>query len=101
MNFSPENSFPEAVAKEKQFDNFFKVVKSTLRQVDIKTTSQKWNEEDRSLQKQLTECKTQVREAICDNFDTGTAIGHLSKLVVKTNKYLSNDPKSIKIPIVR
>jgi hypothetical protein len=38
MNYMEENSFPEAVAKEKQFDNFFKVVKSTLRTVDIRNT---------------------------------------------------------------
>ena len=101
MNYMEENSFPEAVAKEKQFDNFFKVVKSTLRTVDIRNTVQKWNDEDRTMQKAITLCKSQVREALCDNFDTATAIDHLSKLVVKTNKYLANDPKSIKIPIVR
>lgn len=101
MNYLEENSFPEAIAKERQLDNFFKVVKSTLRTVDIRNTVQKWNDEDKSLNQALSLAKSQVREALCDNFDTATAIDHLSKLVVKTNKYLANDPKLVKIPIVR
>jgi cysteinyl-tRNA synthetase len=31
MNYSPETSFNEAVAKEKQFDEFFKNIKAVLR----------------------------------------------------------------------
>jgi cysteinyl-tRNA synthetase len=31
MSYSPDNSFPEAIAKEKQFNEFFKNVKATLR----------------------------------------------------------------------
>mmetsp|Transcript_9788 Transcript_9788/g.16483 ORF Transcript_9788/g.16483 Transcript_9788/m.16483 type:complete len:124 (+) Transcript_9788:762-1133(+) len=31
MNYSPETSFHEAIAKEKQFDEFFKNVKAILR----------------------------------------------------------------------
>jgi cysteinyl-tRNA synthetase len=38
MNYSPETSFNEAVAKEKQFDEFFKTVKAILRQCDLKNT---------------------------------------------------------------
>ena len=101
MNYIEENSFPEAIAKERQFDSFFKVVKSTLRTTDVKATVQKWNDEDKNLNKALTQARAQVEEALCDNFDTATAIDHLSKLVVKTNKYLANDPKMVKIPIVR
>lgn len=38
MNYSTEKSMPEAVEKERQFTEFFKNVKATLRQCDIKTT---------------------------------------------------------------
>ena len=31
MNYSPDNSFPESIAKEKKFNEFFKNVKATLR----------------------------------------------------------------------
>jgi len=46
MNYSPEDSFPEACKKEEQFDEFFKNVKAVLRQCNIKATSQKWNDQD-------------------------------------------------------
>jgi len=31
MNYSPENSFPEAISKEEQFNEFFKNVRAILR----------------------------------------------------------------------
>lgn len=46
MEYDPEKSFQEAVNKEKQFDEFFKNIKANLRNWDIKTTEQKWNEKD-------------------------------------------------------
>lgn len=55
MNYDPEKSFPEAVKKEEQFNEFFKNVKATLRQCNIKDTDQKWNEKDESLKKLLFE----------------------------------------------
>lgn len=39
MNYSPDASFAEATAKEKQFNEFFKNVKAVLRQCDIKSTT--------------------------------------------------------------
>lgn len=53
MNYSPENSFPEAIAKEEKFNSFFKNVKAILRQCDIQSTVQKWNDKDEALQKLL------------------------------------------------
>jgi hypothetical protein len=46
MNYAPETSFPEAIAKEEQFNSFFKNVKAILRQCNIEKTSQNWNEKD-------------------------------------------------------
>jgi cysteinyl-tRNA synthetase len=38
MNYTTEKSMPEAVEKERQFSEFFKTVKATLRQCNIKDT---------------------------------------------------------------
>jgi cysteinyl-tRNA synthetase len=46
MNYTTEKSMPEAVEKERQFSEFFKTVKAVLRQVDVKSTVQKWNSKD-------------------------------------------------------
>lgn len=101
MNYKTENSMPEAVAKERQFSEFFKNVKAFLRQCDIKTTNQKWNEKDYELNKALDEKQKGVYEALCDNFDTAKAIELLSQLVNSTNSYIIQDKTQIKIPLVR
>lgn len=49
MNYSTEKSMPEAVEKERRFNEFFKNVKAFLRQCDIKSTDQKWNTKDYEL----------------------------------------------------
>tara|TARA_B110000285_G_scaffold226909_1_gene287365 strand:- start:294 stop:521 length:228 start_codon:yes stop_codon:yes gene_type:complete len=40
MNYNPDDSFAEAIVKEKQFDEFFKNVKANLRTWNIQETSQ-------------------------------------------------------------
>ena len=101
MNYSQEDSFAEAIAKEKTFDEFFKSVKAILRQCNIKDTVQKWEKVDEELEALLLSKQETVRAALCDNFDTASAIHELSELMTATNIYLSKDPKEIKIPLVR
>lgn len=38
MNYDAEDSFPEAIKKEKEFAEFFKNVKATLRQCNVNET---------------------------------------------------------------
>jgi len=101
MNYSPEESFPEAIKKDDQFAEFFKNVKATLRQCNVNETSQKWGDKDFVLDAALSAKDSAVREALCDNFDTPKAIHELSELVTATNIYLSQPPSEIKIPLVR
>jgi len=101
MNYSPEESFPEAIKKEEQFAEFFKNVKATLRQCNLNDTSQKWVEKDFALDAKLRAKDKAVRAALCDNFDTPKAIHELFELVTATNIYLSQPPSEIKIPLVR
>lgn len=49
MNYDPVNSFQEAISKEKQFDEFFKNIKSNMRNWNIKSTEQKWGKADEEL----------------------------------------------------
>lgn len=101
MNYSPENSLPEAVSKEEQFNSFFKNIKAILRQCNIKDTVQKWNEKDEQLQETLLKKQAAVREALADNFNTPKAIQELFELMTMTNSYLSQPPAQIKVPLVR
>jgi cysteinyl-tRNA synthetase len=39
MNYTTEKSFPEAVAKERKFTEFFRTVKSSIRNIEIKNTN--------------------------------------------------------------
>lgn len=89
MNYKTENSMPESVEKERQFSEFFKNVKAILRQCDIKTTVQKWNDKDYELNRVFEEKRNGVYEALCDNFDTPKAVELLSQLVNSTNSYIS------------
>mmetsp|Transcript_4431 Transcript_4431/g.5919 ORF Transcript_4431/g.5919 Transcript_4431/m.5919 type:complete len:149 (+) Transcript_4431:761-1207(+) len=49
MNYSEENTWPEAVGKEKQFNEFFRSVKAHTRNISIRESSQKWTERDFAL----------------------------------------------------
>lgn len=44
-------------------------------------------ERDQALVLFLEETKANVRAALCDDFDTPTAVGHLKDLIRETNKY--------------
>ena len=101
MNYSPEDSFPEAEKKQKEFDEFFHNIKAVLRQCNIKETSQKWVAGDEQLEALLQQKQVAVREALCDNFDTPKAILHLSELVSATNIYCKQNPTEIKVPLLR
>lgn len=101
MNYSTENSLPEAIEKERKFNEFFKSVKAVLRQCNIKSTEQKWNAKDHELNEFYQKVQTIVYERLADNFDTPEVIKVLSDLVTQTNTYLQQDQALIKVPIVR
>lgn len=89
MNYTTKNSMPEAVAKEKQFTEFFRNVKAIIRQCDIQTTIQKWVKADYDLNEVLLNTQVQVHTRLADNFDTPGAIQFLSELVTAVNTYVS------------
>jgi cysteinyl-tRNA synthetase len=98
MNYSEENTFPESVAKEKYFTEFFRSVKAHTRGVTIKDSVQKWDVKDFALQAELLRSKKAVRVALCDSFDTSSAVNELATLVSAANIYLQKD--GVKLPLV-
>ena len=101
MNYSTDKTFPEALAKEKQFTEFFRSVKALTRNIQIKTTDQRWEAQDYELSDLLLKQKMSVHEALCDYFDTPRAVNELSSLVIKMNTYMQQPEDKIKIPLVR
>ena len=86
MNYS-DATWVEAVAKEKQFSEFFFNVKAFTRNVSV-NDSQKWTEREFALQTEYLRSQKAVRAALCNSFDTQTAVNELATLVSATNQYL-------------
>lgn len=99
MNYSSEKTFPEAIAKERQFTEFFRSVKALTRDIQLRDTAQKWNEADHALSAELTRTRKAVREALCDSFDTPRAVNELATLVNAANPYLQGG--AVKVPLIR
>lgn len=89
MQYSSETSFNEAIAKENDFKNFFRSVGTAIRNIDLKTTNQSWNEKDHALSETLLKSKRAIKVALCDSFDTKTAVNELCELISSANVYLS------------
>lgn len=100
MNFDPEKSMTEAIAKEKQFGEFFKNAKGTIRNFDIKKNPQKWETEDRDLDSKLRKTKEKVHHHLCNNIDTPSVILELSSLMSETNKYMKDITRNVKSPLI-
>ena len=98
MNYSEENTWTEAIGKEKQFNEFFRSVKAHTRNVEVRDSSQKWTERDFALQTEFLRSQKAVRAALCDSFDTPTAVNELATLVSAANSYLQTD--GVKVPLL-
>jgi cysteinyl-tRNA synthetase len=101
MNYTTEKSLPEAVNKERKFTEFFRQVKAATRQTTLQAQSQKWTPVDEQLSQALSKTQRDVREALCDSFDTPRAVNELSNLVSLANTYLQLPQPEIKEPLVR
>ena len=76
-------------------------VQAILNTADVKTTVQKWEQDDHDLHDTLEAQKVAVHEALCNSFDTPEAINALFKLVNKTNVYIKKPASQIKVPLLR
>lgn len=96
MNYS-DATWVEALAKEKQFSEFFYSVKAFTRNLSV-NDSQRWTEREFSLQAEFLRSQKAVRAALCNSFDTQTAVNELATLVSATNQYLQGE--GVKLPLV-
>eukprot|EP01018_Ginkgo_biloba_P030275 Gb_21433 [translate_table: standard] len=107
MNFS-ESVMNEALAKERQFQNFFKIVKKVLRETKIDgeayvkgfENGQKWGLEEKELSHLLALTTNQVRERLEDNIDTPGAIQALLNLVSGVHSYVDKTATGSSLPIL-
>ncbi|PRW33977.1 Cysteinyl-tRNA synthetase isoform C [Chlorella sorokiniana] len=88
MNYG-EQAKEEMRAKEALLKNFFANVEVALRTQKVAVTSQRWEEEERQLQRELDGAQRRVHEALCDNINTQAAMGALCDLVKAANIYLA------------
>ena len=63
-------------------------MKALTRNIEIGKTSQRWDKPDFDLSDALLKRRNAVHAALCDSFDTPTAVNELSALVVEANIYL-------------
>lgn len=107
MNFS-ESVMSEAIAKEKQFQNFFKIVKNVLRRMETDgetyvkgfENAQTWGLGETELAHLLEITTTQVRERIEDNFDTPGALQALLNLASGVHSYLDKTATGSPLPLL-
>jgi len=107
MNYS-ESVMSEAIAKEKQFQNFFKIVKNFLRRTEADGETyvrgfenvQTWGLEETELAHLLAVTTTQVRERIEDNFDTPGALQALLNLASGVHSYLDKTGTGGSLPLL-
>lgn len=107
MNFS-ESVMSEAIAKEKQFQNFFKIVKNVLRRTETDgetyvkgfENAQIWGLGETELAHLLAITTTQVRERIEDNFDTPGALQALLNLASGVHSYLDKTATGSSLPLL-
>jgi hypothetical protein len=71
----PLQAKEEMRAKEALLRNFFANVEVVLRQQKVATTAQRWEEEERALQRELDGVQRRVHEALCDNINTQVGAG--------------------------
>lgn len=94
----------ETEVREKEFHNFFSNVQTALREAreavaargaarPPQPSSSHWQEEERTLDGQLTAAGAAIHAALCNNIDTATTLQVLSGLMTNVNKYLEKRPR--------
>lgn len=86
MEYS-DNTMGNAVHIEKIFAEFFHKLKATLRRLGTEAR-QHLNSDEERLAAELEDTKANVEGALMDDFDTPRALGFLSELVSKFNRYI-------------
>jgi len=88
-----DSTMTEAISVERTFNNFFVNVKAIINEQKNKikefTTDNNYSNLEDELFKNLMQCQNAVNVALCDNFDTVTAIQSMLDIISKVNVYIS------------
>eukprot|EP01128_Nolandella_sp_AFSM9_P004087 TRINITY_DN178_c0_g1_i9.p1 TRINITY_DN178_c0_g1~~TRINITY_DN178_c0_g1_i9.p1 ORF type:complete len:760 (+),score=251.64 TRINITY_DN178_c0_g1_i9:145-2424(+) len=92
MNYQVKNTMEAVDSRDKSFRAFFEKVKMIVIERDENVNKpENWNSTDIALNQSFLKAKEDVHAALCNNFDTVTAIYGLSDLVHKCNVYMSGN----------
>ena len=90
MNYG-ENSFDEAINKEKNYRSFFQNLRAVLRKSPL-TDEQKWGVREKQLNENYQKKKKLIHENFCLNFNTPGVIAEIDDLIKSINTYISTFP---------
>ena len=86
-----DSTMEEAIHYEKLLKEFFLNTKDLLRNGPASAASseyyQKWSQNELNLNQTFSETQNAIRDALCDNIDTKTALDCVKNLVSACNKY--------------
>ena len=87
VNFS-DQTLSEARDKENRINSFFARVDQVGRNMPVATSPQKWDKFDEVLAERILAAQENVHAALCDNFDTPSAMEAIEKCIGGVNQYL-------------
>ena len=86
VNFS-DQTLNEARDKENRINSFFARVAAAGRNFPVHSNPQKWDSNDHRLADSILSSQERVHRALCDNFDTPTAMEALEACISAVNQY--------------
>ena len=90
MNYG-ENSFLEAINKEKNYRSFFQNLTAVIRKNPM-TDDQKWGTKEKALNEIYQQKKKAIHENFCLNFNTPGVISEIDEFIKSMNSYLVQYP---------
>lgn len=85
-----EKAMPEAVEKDRQFNEFFLNVKVALRN-NTNNKPQAWTKADFALFDLMGQYQSKIHKAICSNLNTMDVVTYLGELITAANAYMKNE----------
>ena len=86
VNFS-DQTLNEARDKENRINSFFARVAAAGRNFPVHSSPQKWDSRDEQFAASILKAQERVHVALCDNFDTPSAMEALEGCISSTNQY--------------
>ena len=99
VNFS-DQTLDEAREKENRINSFLARIAQVGRNYPMHSSPQKWDELDSKLSINILDCQERVHSAMCDNFDTPSAMEAIECCIGAVNNYLADSSVVPKFPLL-